>query len=127
MSVAAERSHSPTHFGHKRSFEPADSPEHSYSSEHHTKRPRRHHRASLSREGRSEAQHASAARASTLLALKGLFPCMEEQVCRPHLLHYATPLKWSVRANTKASGVHSCISTTHVMKAVHVASIVNEK
>ena len=87
MSVAAERSHSPTHFGHKRSFEPADSPEqHAYSSEHHTKRPRRHHRASVSREGRSDAQHASAARASTLLALKALFPGMEEQVCQPTCL-----------------------------------------
>ena len=82
MSVAAERSHSPTHFRQKRSFEPADSPEqHPYSSEHHTKRPRQLHRASASREGRSEVHHASAARASTLLALKGLFPGMDEQVC----------------------------------------------
>lgn len=84
MSVAAERSHSPTHFGHKRSFEPADSPEHhAHSSDHHTKRPRRHHRVSLSREGHPGAQHASAVRASTLLALKGLFPGMEEQVREP--------------------------------------------
>ena len=89
MSVAAERSHSPTHFGHKRSFEPADSPEqHAYSSEHHTKRPRRQHKALLSREGRSDAQHASAARVSTLLALKGLFPGMEEQVCQPPCLSH---------------------------------------
>ena len=82
MSVAAERSHSPTHFGHKRSFEPADAPEQLHpTSEHHNKRPRRHHRASLSRGSHSEAQHAGAGRASTLLVLKGLFPAMEEQVC----------------------------------------------
>ena len=82
MSVAAERSHSPTHFGHKRSFEPADSPEQQHpTSEQHNKRPRRHHRVSLSRGSHSEAQHAGAGRASTLLALKGLFPAMEEQVC----------------------------------------------
>ena len=82
MSVAAERSHSPSHFRQKRSFEPADSPEHHpYSSEHHIKRPRQHHRARASREGLPELHHASAARASTLLALKGLFPGMEEQVC----------------------------------------------
>ncbi len=82
MSVAAERSHSPTHFGHKRSFEPADSPEQQHStSEQHNKRPRRHQRVSLSRGSHSEAQHAGAGRASTLLALKGLFPAMEEQVC----------------------------------------------
>ncbi len=86
MSVAAERSHSPTHFRQKRSFEPAESSEHHpHSSEHHTKRPRQHHRATANREGRSEAHHASAARASTLLALKGLFPGMEEQVCYRNL------------------------------------------
>ncbi len=86
MSVAAERSHSPSHFRQKRSFEPAESSEHHpHSSEHHTKRPRQHHRATVNREGRSEAHHASAARASTLLALKGLFPGMEEQVCPRHL------------------------------------------
>ena len=82
MSVAAERSHSPTHFGHKRSFEPADSPERQHhTSEQHNKRPRRHHRVSLSRGSHSDPQHAGAGRASTLLALKGLFPAMEEQVC----------------------------------------------
>ena len=82
MSVAAERSHSPTHFGHKRSFEPADTPEQQHpTSDHHNKRPRRHHRVSLSRGSHSEAQHSDAGRASTLLALKGLFPAMEEQVC----------------------------------------------
>lgn len=85
MSVAAERSHSPTHFRQKRSFEPADSPDHHlYSSEHHTKKPRQHHRVTASRGDRSEAPHASAARASTLLALKGLFPGMEEKVCHKY-------------------------------------------
>ena len=99
MSVAAERSHSPTHFGHKRSFEPADPPEQQHpSSEHHSKRPRRHHKVLLSRGSQSEAQHAGAGRASTLLALKGLFPAMEEQVCTCTMAifhHYDPPEKYS--------------------------------
>ena len=95
MSVAAERSHSPSHFSRKRSFEPADSPEHHhpYPSEPHTKRPRQHRRARAGREGLPEVHHASAARASSLLALKGLFPGMEEQVCSRSSLTRSRSLK----------------------------------
>ena len=77
MSVAAERSHSPTHFG-KRLYEPSEgSPELQRSPG--TKRARTHSSAS-SHHREPLPQQAGALRASYLAALRGLFPNMEEKV-----------------------------------------------
>ncbi|BDA50624.1 hypothetical protein COCOBI_16-3000 [Coccomyxa sp. Obi] len=79
MSVAAERSHSPNHFGHKRHFERTDSTEYQLTNENRSKRSRR--RSSSSSDlGDSPQKGAHSDRASTLAALRGLFPDMEEKV-----------------------------------------------
>lgn len=79
MSVAAERSHSPNHFGSKRLFELTDSAEHQLTADNRSKRFRRR---SGSSSGLCGSPHTGSVpdRASTLAALRGLFPDMEEKV-----------------------------------------------
>lgn len=79
MSVAAERSHSPSHFGHKRHFERTDSTEYQVTTDNRSKRSRRRS-CSSSDLGESPQEGAPSDRASTLAALLGLFPNMEEKV-----------------------------------------------
>ena len=80
MSVAAEQSRSPNHFGHKRHFERTDSTEYQPSNENRSKRSRR--RSSTDLEDLPQ-KGAPSDRASTLVALRGLFPNMEEKVRLP--------------------------------------------
>ena len=83
MSVAAERSHSPTHFGSKRLFEHSESsPDFQQQQRPHSSVKRARRRASGSpgrREGLQQ-REAGTLRASYLAALRGLFPSMEEKV-----------------------------------------------
>ena len=85
MSVAAERSHSPNHFGNKRLFERTDTTEHQLAADARSKRFRR--RSSSSSDlGASPQKGGATDRASTLAALRGLFPDMEEKVRKQCML-----------------------------------------
>ena len=85
MSVAAERSHSPNHFGNKRLFERTDTPEYQLAADGRSKRFRR--RSSSSSDLCGSPQKGGATdRASTLAALRGLFPDMEEKVRKQCML-----------------------------------------
>lgn len=111
MSVAAERSHSPNHFGHKRHFERTDSTEYQLSNENRSKRSRR--RSSSSSDlGDLPQKGAPSDRASTLVALRGLFPNMEEKV-RLQLISRAHVQKLS-RSTATCSWPELSVSTHHV-------------